>query len=63
MQIPSWRLMEDVICHHYYDNRTGTAHIGLTGRIDEGMCKGPEVQERLNTLVAGMLLLAAIPSG
>ncbi len=62
MQIPSWRLFEDVICHHYYDNMTGAAHIGLKWKIDERMCKGEEVQEELNTLVAGQVFLAAIPS-
>lgn len=49
---PLLRIYEDIICHHY---------IPLTGKIDEGLCKGDEVQEELATVVGGMEIAASLP--
>jgi len=62
IQVPSWRLYEDIICHHYYNTRVGEGHIGFTGRIDESLCKGEEVQAEVNIIIAGQALLNAVAS-
>lgn len=59
MAIPALRFYEDVICHHYYADLQGEGHIWLGGDIDEDMCKGEEVQNQLNILVAGIQFLNA----
>ena len=61
MEVPAIRVYEDIICHHYYDNLKGSARIGLLEDIDEGLCKGDEVQNQLNILLAGYNFLSAIP--
>jgi hypothetical protein len=60
MAVPAIRVYEDIICHHYYNGIEGERHIGLGETIDEGMCKGEEVQEKLNNLLAGVGFLGAI---
>lgn len=55
-QVPSIRLYEDIICHHYYKD------VGMLGNIEEGECKGADVQEELNVVMAGLLFLGAVPS-
>ena len=61
MNVPSMRIYEDIICHHYYENMEGGDRIGLEGNIKEGMCKGDEVQSQLNILLGGLYFLGAIP--
>jgi hypothetical protein len=61
MGVPAMRIYEDIICHHYYENMEGDDRIGLEGDITEGMCKGDEVQNQLNILLAGLYFLGAIP--
>ncbi len=61
MGVPSMRLMEDIICHHYYNKMKGEGHIGLRDKIDESMCKGEEVQDELNIVLAGLNFVGAIP--
>ena len=61
MAVPSIRLYEDIICHHYYENLEGEGHIGLEGNIDEKECKGDEVQNQLNVLLVVLHFLSAIP--
>ncbi len=34
----------------------------MLGNIEEGECKGAEVQEELNVVMAGLLFLGAVPS-
>jgi hypothetical protein len=60
MAVPAIRLYEDIICHHYYNGIEGEGHIGFGETIDEGMCKGEEVQEKLNILLAGIGVLGSI---
>lgn len=52
---PHLRIYEDIICHHYYDD------IGGTGKIDEALCKGDEVQEELAMVMGGMEIAISIP--
>ena len=61
MGVPSLRIYEDIICHHYYNEIEGEGHIGLDEGIEEKKCKGEEVQNRLNVLIAGVQFLGAIP--
>ncbi|KAE8448084.1 hypothetical protein EG329_009849 [Mollisiaceae sp. DMI_Dod_QoI] len=62
MTVPGLRIYEDIICHHYYDRIQGVGHVGLEGEIDESMCKGDEVQKELSIVMAGLLVVGAIPS-
>lgn len=59
--VPSIRIYEDIVCHHYYDQIQGEGHIGLEEQIDESLCKIPEVQQELNILLAGLHVIGAIP--
>jgi hypothetical protein len=52
MIVPSLRLYEDIICHHYYESLEGEGHIGLDGHIKESLCKVDEVQNELNIFLA-----------
>lgn len=61
MAVPSIRLYEDIICHLYYESLEGEGHIGLEENIDEKECKGDEVQNQLNVLLAVLHFLGAIP--
>jgi hypothetical protein len=61
MAVPSIRLYEDIVCHHYYNELQGEGHVGLGGQIDEELCKVEEVQEELNILFAGLHVLGALP--
>jgi hypothetical protein len=61
MAVPSIRLYEDIICHHYYNELEGEGHIGFEGQIDEELCKVEEVQKELNILLAGLHFLGALP--
>lgn len=61
MTFPSLRIYEDIICHRYYEHLTGEGHIGLEGKIDEGMCKGDEVQNELNIVLGVEQFLQALP--
>lgn len=61
MGLPSIRLYEDIICHHYYGRLAGEGHIRLEGDIDESLCKVDEVQNELNFLLAILYFLATIP--
>jgi hypothetical protein len=60
MAVPAIRKYEDIICHHYYNGIEGDGHIGFEETIDEKMCKGEVVQEKLNVLIAGTGFLTAI---
>lgn len=59
LTVPSIRLYEDIICHHYYDGIGGDGHIGLAEPIDEALCKGDEVQNKLNVFLAVLQFLAS----
>ena len=61
MAVPSIRLYEDIVCHHFYNGLKGEDHIGFEEEIEEGLCKRDEVQEQLNILFAGLQLLGALP--
>jgi hypothetical protein len=61
MGVPAIRIYEDIICHHYYENLEGEGHIGLEKNIDEKDCKGDEVQNELNFLLAVLHFLGTIP--
>lgn len=61
MVIPHLRMYEDIICHNYYNSLEGEEHIGLDGYVDEEMCKGDEVQSRLNMFIGVMGFLGTIP--
>ena len=60
MFTPSLRVFEDIICHHYYDNMEGEGHIALSGKIDEELCKGPEIQEELAIVMGGLQFAESI---
>jgi hypothetical protein len=53
------RIYEDIICHHYYKDLEGEDYNGL-GHIDEDQCKGDEIQNQLNILLAGMHVLGSM---
>jgi hypothetical protein len=61
MAVPSIRLYEDIVCHHFYNGLEGEEHRGFDEVIDEGLCKRDEVQEELNILFAGLHFLGALP--
>lgn len=60
--VPAMRIYEDIICHHYYKDSGGEDYNGLE-QIDEGMCKGDEVQNQLNILLAGVHVLGSLQGG
>ncbi|RDW79795.1 hypothetical protein BP6252_04433 [Coleophoma cylindrospora] len=62
MGLPALRIYEDIICHRYYENVSGLGHIGLEGKIDEGLCKGDEVQNELNIILGVKQFLTAVPA-
>jgi len=57
--VPSIRLYEDIVCHHYYNGLQGDRHRGFDDKIEEHLCKVKEVQQDLNILFAGMHFLGA----
>jgi hypothetical protein len=59
--VPSIRLYEDIVCHHYYNRLEGKEHRGLEEGIEERLCKADLVQEELNFLLAGLHFLGAVP--
>jgi hypothetical protein len=61
MTVPSMRLYEDIMCHHYYNGLQDERHIAYEGHIDEELCKVEEVQNELNVVFAGLRVLGAIP--
>jgi hypothetical protein len=61
MSMPAVRLIEDRICHHYFNSLEGKEHIGLDERIDEETCKADEVQRRMASLFGTLTFLAPIP--
>jgi hypothetical protein len=61
MAVPSIRLYEDIVCHHFYNGLKGEEHRGFGDVIDEVLCKRDEVQEELNILFAGLHFLGALP--
>ena len=61
MAVPAMRLAENIICHHHYDQIEGPGHIGFGDNIDEGLCKGDEVQKELNVIFSVIPVLEAIP--
>jgi hypothetical protein len=61
LQVPTIRLYEDIICHHYYNGLKGDQHIGFDQPIDESMCKGDQVQSELNVLEAVYHFISAVP--
>jgi hypothetical protein len=61
MAVPSIRLYEDIICHHFYNGLEGKDHIGFEEEIEEGLCKRDDVQEQMNILFAGLHFLGALP--
>ncbi|KAK0116914.1 hypothetical protein ONS96_012760 [Cadophora gregata f. sp. sojae] len=62
MAVPAMRLAENIICHHHYNQIQGPGHIGFGETIDEGLCKGDEVQKELNVIFSVIPVLEAIPS-
>ncbi|RFU28514.1 hypothetical protein B7463_g7814, partial [Scytalidium lignicola] len=61
MAIPGVRIYEDILCHEYYDKLEGYHDVTLSGKIDEKLCKGEEVQSRLNSMLGGLAVLNSIP--
>jgi hypothetical protein len=59
--VPITRIYEFILCHYHYNSLTGDAHIGFDEDLPEAMCKGSEVQEKLNVLMAGLWMLGCIP--
>lgn len=59
--VPSMRLYEDIVCHHYYNKLDGERHIGFESNIGEELCKVEEVQKELNVLFAGLNVLSVVP--
>lgn len=59
--VPGMRILEDILCHHYYDRIKGEGHVGLFEDIDERMCKRNEIQEELAFIRGILQLLSAIP--
>lgn len=62
MTMPQFRIFEDIICHHYYNNLPGPSHLSLDTPIDESHCKVGPVQAELATVVAGLFVASSIPS-
>lgn len=61
MVVPLTRIYENIICHYYYNDLEGDGHIGFDEEIPEEMCKGEQVQERMNMLLAVLGTLSCIP--
>lgn len=61
MITPFLRVFEDILCHRYYDKIEGAGHVALSGKIDEGLCKGPEIQEELAIIVGGLQFADSVP--
>ena len=61
MYVPSIRIFEWIICHHYFDGLKGERHIGLNDDLPESLCKIQEVQSELNVLVSVVWMLNCIP--
>lgn len=57
LTIPSVRIFEDIICHHYYDRDQA----GMESDIPEEFCKGKEVQQELAVIAAGSEMANVIP--
>ncbi|KFY38674.1 hypothetical protein V495_06427 [Pseudogymnoascus sp. VKM F-4514 (FW-929)] len=62
MTMPTSRIYENIICHHYYDNLSGPSHKALDLPIDEGLCKVGPVQAELATIIGGVFVSQSIPS-
>lgn len=60
--VPTTRIYEDIICHRFYEKIEGDGYIGLNQNIDEGLCKGDEIQKELAIVVAGLESANAVPS-
>lgn len=60
--IPSIRLIEDILCHRYYDSIVGPGHIGLQENIDEKLCKGDKIQRDLSFIIGISDMMEAAPS-
>lgn len=61
MYVPSVRIFEWIICHHYYENVEGDKRIGRDGNVPESMCKIEPVQGRLNNLLAVVWMANCVP--
>jgi hypothetical protein len=61
MTTPAVRLIEDRICHFYFNGLEGKDHIGLDEAIDEETCKADEVQKQMASLFGTLTFLAPIP--
>jgi hypothetical protein len=59
--VPCLRIYEDIVCRNYYAGLEGEGRIELGGSVDESMCKGEEVQSKLNLFLAVLTFLSAIP--
>ncbi len=59
--VPSTRIYEDIICHHYYDNLEDQRHVSLTEKIDEKLCKLDPIQSELAIIMAGINVSRAVP--
>ncbi|RSL42086.1 hypothetical protein CEP53_012383 [Fusarium sp. AF-6] len=51
--LPSIRLMQDIVCKRHYEITDG-------GLLPEEECRGEEVQQELNTIVMGILISVAV---
>lgn len=61
IMVPQVRILEDIICRHYYDGLDGKRHIGLYDGVPEDSCKGNEVQEELSLITGISSFLNCIP--
>lgn len=61
--LPTTRIIEDVLCHQYYDGVIGQGHIGMRERIDEDLCKTDRIQKELAFVKGIWDALDAVPSG
>ncbi|KFY14721.1 hypothetical protein V492_02449 [Pseudogymnoascus sp. VKM F-4246] len=62
MTMPTSRIYEDIICHHYYDDLEGSSHLSLDVPIDEELCKVGPVQTELATVIGGAFVAESLPS-
>lgn len=55
---PSARIIEDILCHQYYDK---SGHTSAGEKIDEKFCKEDVIQEKLAFVIGILDMLSAIP--
>lgn len=60
--VPQTRIIENILCHKYYDSLVGPEHLGLNENIDEDLCKGDIIQKELSYIIGISDMMNAIPS-